>query len=96
MVQNLTDITGDNAVHNLGTAAAAASLPGSARWIQIICTGSGTCRVGGSAVSSTVGLPIAAGTGMFLPWCGEDSLYTLGQFNVYAASGATVSVAYEY
>ena len=92
---NLTDISGANAVDNLGTLAAAQTLPSTARWIQVAVTGSGTVRIGiSSTPTSSFGLPVAAGGAMFFPWNGEQSFYALGAFNVYTPSGATTSVAY--
>src|SRR5690242_5587769 len=94
-VQNLTDITGDNALHNLGTLAASLSLPTRAIWVQLIVTGSGTARFGGGSTSSSVGMPVAAGGGQFLPYSGRDAYYSLGALNVYVPSGATAAIAYE-
>lgn len=92
---NLTNITGADTVSNLGTLATAQAKPANARWIQIIVSGAGSATIGiGDTPTSSFGLPVAAGGGMFFPWNGESSIYALGQFNVYTPTGATVSVGY--
>lgn len=94
---NLSDITGADAVSNLGTLATAQTKPANARWIQIAVSGSGTARLGISETpTSSFGLPIVAGSnaGMFFPWNGDQSFYALGSFNIYTPTGATVSVGY--
>jgi hypothetical protein len=92
-MQNLADIVGVNAVVQI------ASPNITARWVQFIVTGVGTVRVGGSSVSSTLGLPVAAGGGMFLPVQSQDgsstSPYSLAGLYAYVPTGATLSVAYE-
>jgi len=85
-MSNLPDIVGSNAV-------VALALPERVQWMQIIVTGSGVARVGGAAVSSSFGLPIPAGGGMFLPPVAGG--YYSGTVSVYVPSGATVSVGWE-
>ena len=92
-MQNLADITGSNAT------AALSPTNITARWVQFIVTGAGTVRIGQSNVSATLGLPIPAGGGMFLPVQTADgqstSPYGLGGIYAYVPTGATLSVAYE-
>lgn len=54
---------------------------GTARWIQVnaITGNSATVNCGGSTVSTTVGVPIAAGGGMFFPPMPFDSRLSLNQ-----------------
>ena len=92
-MQNLADITG------AGTTVQIASPNVTARWVQFIVSGSGTVRIGGASVTSTLGLPVAAGGGMFLPVQTADGLstspYSLAGLYAYIPVGATLSVAYE-
>ena len=92
-MENLADITGANAT------AAVATPNITARWVQFIVSGAGTVRIGGSDTSATVGLPVAAGGGLFLPVQSQDSgstsPYSLREINAYVPTGATLSVAYE-
>ena len=86
------DISGDNAVHHFPFDA---TVP-NATWIQIIVAGSGTVRVGDcSVVSSSRGLPIAAGGSMMFPYKGQLGPYSLNGYCAYIPSGATLSVGYE-
>lgn len=92
------DITGDNAVHNLGTLAQANSYsaPFTARSVQVVVVGSGTARLGDDQTSATRGIPIVAPNGaQFLPYVGENCFYSLGALYLYVPSGATASVAWE-
>ena len=90
---NLADIVGSGAVVQI------ASPNITARWVQFILSGAGTARIGGSNVTSTLGLPVAAGGGLFLPVQAPDGLstspYSLAALNAYIPVGATLSVAYE-
>lgn len=90
---NLADITG------AGTTVQLASPNILCRWVQFIVGGAGTVRIGQSTVSATLGLPIPAGGGMFLPVQTADgqstSPYGLAGIYAYVPVGATLSVAYE-
>jgi hypothetical protein len=90
---NLPDIVG------AGTTVPLCSPNITARWIQFIVSGAGTVRIGGPNVSAVLGLPVAAGGGMFQPVLSQDmhstSPYSLGGIYAYIPVGATLSVAYE-
>lgn len=92
-MNNLPDIVG------AGTTVPLCSPNITARWVQYIVSGAGTVRIGGSNVSATLGLPVAAGGGMFQPVLSQDarstSPYSLGGIYAYIPVGATLSVAYE-
>lgn len=92
-MNNLADLVGANSTVPL------TSPNITARWVQMIVSGAGTVRVGGSTVSATLGLPVAAGGGMFFPVLSQDhhstSPYGLAGIYAYIPSGATLSVAYE-
>ena len=92
-MDNLADITGSNATASL------ANPNITARWVQLVATGTGTVRVGGQSTSSTVGLPIAAPGSLTLPVLSQDSgstsPYSLREIMAYVPTGATLSVAYE-
>jgi hypothetical protein len=92
-LNNLADIVG------AGAAVQLASPNITARWVQFVVSGTGTVRIGGSSVSATLGLPVAAGAGMFLPIQTADgqstSPYSLAGLYAYVPVGATLSVAYE-
>lgn len=70
-----------------------------ARWVQMIVSGAGTVKYGGSTAGPTNGLPIPAGGGMLLPPLTADGLqtspYSLSGIYAYIPVGATLSVAYE-
>lgn len=83
------EITGDAATHQLATS-------GTCRTVQIIApSGNGAVvRIGDSTTSSSKGLPVAAGAGLFLPPLDSDQresiqqhLYNLSALYYYAASG---------
>ena len=92
-MQNLPDIAGAN------TTVVLTSPNITCRWVQFIVSGAGTVRIGGASVSATIGLPVPAGGGMFLPVQTADgqstSPYSLGGLFAYIPVGATLSVAYE-
>jgi hypothetical protein len=88
-MQNLADIAGANATVQITTPNI------QARWIQFIVTGSGTVRIGGSSVTSSLGLPVSAGGGMFFPYDSALQSYSLAGIYAYIPNGATLSVAYE-
>ena len=92
-MENLADIVGADSAVTIATPNI------TARWVQFIVTGAGTVRIGGSNTSIAVGLPVAAGAGMFLPVqtqdAGSTSPYSLREIKAYIPSGATLSVAYE-
>lgn len=92
MVKTLPDFVGANSVQQLANDAGQTK----AAWIQFIVTGTGTARIGDSATSSTQGLPVPAGGGMFFPWRKqpEHDLYALSQFYMYIPTGASIAVAY--
>lgn len=97
----LTDITGSGAAVQLSTACPSTTPSCSSTalidWIQIIAPSgnSAVVRFGDSTVSSSNGLPIAAGGG-YTTLYHLGSPYTLGQFYVYIANGDKVSAAYSY
>lgn len=86
---NLADIAGANTTVALTTPNI------TARWVIVYVSGAGTVRLGGSTVSSTLGLPVVAGASMFFPYSGRDFCYSIGAIYAYIPAGATVSVAYE-
>lgn len=92
-MENLADIVGSNVT------AALANPNITARWIIMVVSGSGTVRVGGPSVTSTLGLPIPAGAEFQFPVLSQDagstSPYSLREINAYVPTGATLSVAYE-
>lgn len=92
-MNNLPDISG------AGSTVALTSPNITARWVQFIVSGAGTVRLGGATVSATLGLPVPAGAGMFLPVQNADGLstspYSLAGIYAYIPVGATLSVAYE-
>jgi hypothetical protein len=92
-MQNLADITGAGATVQI-------SNPNiTARWVQFLVSGAGTVRIGGANVTANLGLPVAAGAGMFLPVQTADgqstSPYSLAGLYAYIPVGATLSVGYE-
>ena len=66
-----------------------------AAWIQVITpsTNAATVQFGDSTVSTTAGLPIAAGAGYNTPTC-PNCIYTLGSHWVYVANGDKVYLAW--
>jgi hypothetical protein len=88
-MQNLADIVGANATVALVTPNV------QARWVIVYVSGAGTVRLGGSTVSSALGLPVVAGASMFFPYAGPTFSYSIGGIYAYIPAGATVSVAYE-
>lgn len=100
-MNNLPDIAGSNAVVNLGLTAQANGFPlgATARWVQVVATGTGTARIGGAQVSATVGLPVIANGGsQFFPAISQGENpppYNLNALNAYIPAGCTLSVAYE-
>lgn len=92
-MNNLPDIVGTNATVQITSPNICA------RWIQLIVSGAGTVRIGGASVTATLGLPVAAGGGMFLPVLSQDanstSPYSLAGIYANIPSGAILSVAYE-
>jgi hypothetical protein len=95
----LPDVSGPG-VFNIGALAAdnGEIAPQLYRAIQVVATGSGTARLGGSSVGATgPGLPFAAPNGsQFLPYVGEMCLNSLNSLNVYVPAGCTVSISYEH
>jgi hypothetical protein len=97
----MADITGSAAAVQISTDCPATTPSCSATtqidYIQIIAdkSNSAVVRFGDSTVSSTVGLPIAAGGG-YTTLFHLGSPYTLGNFYVYIASMDVVHVAYVY
>jgi hypothetical protein len=99
-VQSQADITGT------GAAVQAHPSAGQARWVQVIAqTGNAAAvRVGGSTVSATNGIPVAAGAGFFFPPIPVDqgqpvstnNYYDLTSIYVYVGSGDKVSVIWGY
>lgn len=86
-MQSLADIAGDNAVHHI-------VLDNPASWVQFAATGTGTAKISGSDVSSTRGIPVAAGAGWLAPDRGRASYYSPGEFYAYIPTGCTLSVGY--
>lgn len=86
-MMTIPDIVGDNAVHSV-------VLPAPARWVQFALTGSGIARIGGTAVSSTQGIPVSAGAnvGFMAPYMGQFAFYQTNEFWAYIPTGATLSV----
>ena len=96
-VTSMADITGDGAAHALQSSVT------TARWIQVIATttNSAAVRLGDSNVSSTRGLPIAAGGGFMFPAVPVDQresttqhFYDLSKIYYFAAVGDKLSVAW--
>ena len=90
-MQNLADITGDNAVH-------AIILATPARWVDFTLIGSGTGRIGGTSTSSAIGKPLVASTTGAVwttPILDGMARYQATEFNAYVPTGSTLSVAYK-
>jgi hypothetical protein len=93
-------ITGASAVVALSTAlpqiagyVAGAQLR--AKWIQLAApSGSPGILIGGPEVTSSVGYPIAAGTGLLLSQYGADytEWYDLSEINVYVPTSSTLDI----
>jgi len=95
----LVTITSPARVTGSGAAVQLAA-SGTARWVQItaLAGNSATVQVGGSNVSTTIGVPVAAGGGMFFPPMPFDSrlatnqsYYSLSNIWVYVANGDKVN-----
>ena len=92
----LADIAGDGNVHQFST-----TIVGEvAIWVQVVCSGTGTVRLGSSDVApaANVGIPCAAGGAYFYPIVpptpGVHNRYDLSRLLFLAPSGATVSITY--
>lgn len=92
----LADITGDAAAHKVASS-------GTARWVQFIAASGNAAvvRVGDSNVSTTRGLPIAAGAGQMFPMLNGDQrssvnqqYYDLSTIYYVAAIGDKVSIVW--
>ncbi len=91
IVNNLPEVTGDAAAH------AFVSDARKAKWVQVVCPAANgaVVRVGGADTSATVGLPIPAGGGMFLPAITDPmEFYPLNAFYYYAGSGDKINLIY--
>ena len=94
-VQTLPDITGTGATVQLASS-------GSGKWVQVqaASANSGTARCGDSSATSSRGIRVPAGGGMFyppLPINDQDStqsrLYNLSALYCYVANGDVITVA---
>ncbi len=92
-ITSTAQVTGSGASFQLAAS-------GTARWIQVLAaTGnSGTVNCGGSNVSTTIGVLIPAGAGMFFPPMPFDSrlatnqsYYSLANVYCYVANGDKVN-----
>ena len=85
-VATLADITGTGAAVQI-------SASGTARWVQFIAptTNTAVVRCGDSNVSTSRGLPIAAGAGQFFPF--QAQVYNLSSIYCYIANGDKISIA---
>jgi hypothetical protein len=93
---NLISITADGSAHQLAAS-------GTASWIQFIAPSgnASTVYIGGSAVNSTVGLPLVPGSGMLLPALAADPRdnqldrrYALAAWYYVVQSGDKLSITY--
>ena len=88
-MQNLADISGDGAVHQI-------IFTQPMRWVRFTATGTGTARVGGSNVSSSVGEPMLASATipgvLLMPRMQGMARYQVGELYAYVPSGVTLSV----
>jgi|SRR5579871_3310856 len=86
-VTTIADITGTGAAVQVAAS-------GNARWIQFIApsTNAAAVRCGDVNVSTTRGLPLAAGAGQFLPF--QAQLYNLPTLYCYIANGDKLSIAW--
>jgi hypothetical protein len=70
-----------------------------AAWVQFIVSGTGTVRLGGNAATglatASLGLPLAAGAGMYTTPAAGFYAYKSGEFSAYIPSGATLSVGFK-
>lgn len=90
-ITQLADITGDGATHALSAATVRA------KWIQFITdkANGAAVRIGDKNVTSSLGLPIAAGGGMLLPPIADlGSFYDLSTTYYNAGSGDKLYVAW--
>ena len=94
----IADIAGDGAAHQITSAAGTR-----ASWVQFVApsTNSGIVRIGGSAITTTRGIPIAAGGGMFYPPLpadardnSSDRRYDLTTVYYLIAVGDKLSISY--
>lgn len=69
-------------------------------WVQVVCTGTGTARLGSTTVApaANIGVPCAAGGSFFYPAVpvspGVFSRYDLSTLTALIPSGLTLSVTY--
>lgn len=86
-VTTIADITGTGAAVQVAAS-------GTARWIQFIAppTNAASVRCGDVNVSTTRGLPLAAGAGQFFPF--QAQLYSLSSLYCYIGSGDKLSIAW--
>lgn len=92
----IAEVTGAGAAVQFATA-------GRARWVQVIAlsTNGAVIRCGDSNVSSTRGLPVAAGGGFMFPAITVDTrestaqhFYDLSSLYCYVANGDKIDIAY--
>jgi len=93
-VTTLADLVGNGAAHQLQTS-------GTARWVVFVCpsTNSAAVRIGDSAVTTSRGVPCAAGGTFMLPVIApapgmksQDQYYSLSTIYYLAQTGDVVSV----
>jgi hypothetical protein len=91
-VTSTADISGDGTAHQVAAS-------GAARWIQFVCpsTNNSAVRLGDSTVSTTVGVPCAAGGSFFLPpipaeGLGSQHLYDLSKIYYVVQTGDKLSI----
>src|SRR5258708_6774484 len=91
-VHTLT-ITGNNTAQTIST-----TNTSGAHWVQFVApaANSGTSRVGDTTVTSTIGIPLAPGSGMMFPAFQSGGTYSLGQLKAYVATGDTLSVTWAF
>jgi hypothetical protein len=93
VVTTISDIAGDGKAHQVAAT-------GSARWIQFVAPAGNslTVRIGDVNVSSTRGVPLAAGAGIFMPLVTDgttsDKSYALNSLYYIVQSGDTLSITY--
>lgn len=92
-IVTIADISGDGAAHAIGT--------GGAQWIQFIAPSgnSSVVRVGDSSITTSRGVPVAAGGGMFMPTIPPksdsiDRSYDLSTIYYLVQSGDKLSIVY--
>jgi len=91
-ITSVVDFTGDGTAHPLSDYAGIVA----ATWFQLTyVTGSGTARIGDKNITSTRGIPIAAGNAQFAPPVAQAyNPYELEKIYVLVTTGDKVSLGF--